>query len=191
MKNDTLAVARRLLLEPTGIGDDDVSRLMGELFRSSLDAADIYFQASRYESWQLEDGIVKEGSYSIERGAGLRAVTGEKTGFAYSDQILMPELLEAARCARAIAAGGGQGSVKVAHGSLPKPLYPMADPLASLGEEAKIDLLRRVDAEARRIDPRVEQVIVSLAGVHEAMLVVDQSGVMHGDVRPLVRLNVS
>ncbi|TAN51948.1 MAG: metalloprotease TldD [Methylococcaceae bacterium] len=191
MNHDTLAVARHMLLEPTGISDADIARVMSELFRGSLDAADLYFQASRHESWQLEDGIVKQGSYSIERGAGLRAVSGDKTGFAYSDQILLPELLQAARNARAIAEGGQQGSVKIANRAMPAPLYADVDPLASLDETAKIDLLRRLDAEARRIDPRVEQVIVGLSGVYEAMLVVDQDGAMHGDVRPLVRLNVS
>jgi TldD protein len=191
MSGDTLAQARRLLLEPTGIDDSGVAALINELYRSSLDTADIYFQASRHESWQLEDGIVKEGSFSIERGAGLRAVSGDKTGFAYSDQLLLPELLAAARNARAIASGGHQGSSQISHRATSATLYGMDDPLASLPETGKIDLLRSLDAEARRLDPRVEQVFVSLSGVHEAILVVDQNGAMHGDIRPLVRLNVS
>jgi TldD protein len=191
MVNDSLAIARQSILEPAGLGPSDIDRVMGQLLGASVDAADIYLQTSRYESWGLEDGIVKEGSHNIEQGAGVRAVAGEKTGFAYSDEIALPALLEAAKNARAIAGGGRSGALALGGTQARPQLYAPIDPLQSLAEVEKIQLLRRLDEEARGMDPRVEQVFVSLTGAHDVILVVDQDGVMHGDVRPLVRLNVS
>ena len=191
MANDSLTIARQSILEPAGLAAGDIDRVMGQLLRASVDAADVYLQTSRYESWGLEDGIVKEGSHNIEQGAGVRAVAGEKTGFAYSDEIALPALLEAAKNARAIAGGGGSGQLALGGAHTGVRLYAPIDPLQSLAEEEKIQLLRRLDEEARKLDPRVEQVFVSLTGAHDVILVVDQDGVMHGDVRPLVRLNVS
>jgi TldD protein len=191
MNNDPLAIAHQTLLQPAGLGNPDLDRVMAQLLGASVDAADVYLQATRYESWMLEDGIVKEGSHSIEQGAGVRAVSGEKTGFAYSDEIALPTLLEAAKNARAIAKLGAQGRQEVAGMERPPSLYLPIDPLASLPEEDKIALLKRLDEECRRLDPRVEQVFVSLSGSHEVVLVIGQDGALHGDVRPLVRLNVS
>jgi len=161
------------------------------LLGASVDDADIYLQTSRYESWGLEDGIVKEASHNIEQGAGVRAVAGEKTGFAYSDEIALPALQEAAKNARAIAGGGRSGQLAVVGEHDRLQLYAPIDPLQSLAEEEKIRLLRRLDEEARKLDSRVEQVFVSLTGAHDVILVIGQDGVMHGDVRPLVRLNVT
>ncbi len=191
MANQSLELARQSILEPAGLSGGDIDKVMGTLLGASIDAADIYLQSSRYESWGLEDGIVKEGSHSIEQGAGVRAVSGEKTGFAYSDEIALPALLDAARNARAIAASGHAGKSELASDSSSRLLYPAIDPLQSLPEEDKIQLLHRLDAEARKLDPRVEQVFVNLVGAHDVILVLGQDGVMHGDVRPLVRLNVS
>jgi len=191
MPNQSLELARQSILEPAGLTSGDIDRVMGALFTASVDAADIYLQSSHYESWGLEDGIVKEGSHSIEQGAGVRAVSGEKTGFAYSDEIALPTLLEAAKNARAIASGGREGQLALASAQSTRLLYPPIDPLLSLPEEEKIQLLHRLDAEARALDPRVEQVFVNLVGAHDVVLVLGQDGVMHGDVRPLVRLNVS
>lgn len=191
MSNESLTIARQTILEPAGLAVADIDRAMGQLLGASVDAADIYLQHSRYESWGLEDGIVKEASHSIEQGIGLRAVAGEKTGFAYSDDIALPALLEAAKSARAIAGSGQNQCVALTGAPRPPALYPPIDPLQSLPEEEKIALLRRLDEVARKIDPRVEQVMVSLVGAHDVVMVVDQDGVMHGDVRPLVRLNVS
>jgi len=191
MANDSLAIARQSILEPAGLVASDINRVMGQLLGAAVDAADIYLQTSRYESWGLEDGIVKEGSHNIEQGAGVRAVAGEKTGFAYSDEIGLPALQEAAKNARAIASGGRSGALAVGGAQAAPQLYAPIDPLQSLAEEEKIQLLRRLDEEARKLDPRVEQVFVSLTGAHDVILVMDQDGVMHGDVRPLVRLNVS
>ncbi|MDV3243251.1 MAG: metalloprotease TldD, partial [Methylocaldum sp.] len=191
MSHDPLVIARQTLLEPAGLIGGDIDRVMGQLLSASVDAADVYLQSTRFESWMLEDGIVKEGSHSIEQGAGVRAVSGEKTGFAYSDEITLPTLLEAAKNARAIAREGAQGKREVSGLYRPPQLYLPIDPLQSLPEEEKIALLKRLDEECRRLDPRVEQVMVNLAGSHEVVLVIGQDGALHGDVRPLVRLNVS
>ncbi|MGZ8219454.1 metalloprotease TldD [Methylomagnum sp.] len=191
MNHDHLALAHQALLQPAGLGHTDLDRVMAQLLGASVDAADVYLQATRYESWMLEDGIVKEGSHSIEQGAGVRAVSGEKTGFAYSDEIALPTLLEAAKNARAIAKLGNQGQREIATVERPPSLYLPIDPLQSLPEEDKLTLLKRLDEECRRLDPRVEQVFVSLSGSHEVVMVIGQDGAIHGDVRPLVRLNVS
>jgi TldD protein len=191
MPNQSLELARLAILEPAGLAPSDIDHVMGALLGASVDAADIYLQSSRYESWGLEDGIVKEGSHSIEQGAGVRAVSGERTGFAYSDEITLPSLLDAAKNARAIAHAGAEGNVALSSDPSKRLLYPAVDPLQSLPEEDKIVLLQRLDAEARQLDPRVEQVIVNLSGAHDVILVMGQDGQLHGDVRPLVRLNVS
>jgi TldD protein len=191
MQQDPLAIAQRALLEPAGLASNDLDKVMGQLLTAQVDAADVYLQSTRYESWMLEDGIVKEGSHSIEQGAGVRAVSGEKTGFAYSDEIALPTLLEAAKNARAIARQGNDGQRAVATVERPPALYLPIDPLHSLPEEDKIELLRRLDQECRQLDPRVEQVFVSLSASHDVVLVLGQDGALHGDVRPLVRLNVS
>ncbi|MCU0734143.1 MAG: metalloprotease TldD [Methylotetracoccus sp.] len=191
MSNDPLALAQTTILESAELAARDLDRVMGTLISSKVDDADLYLQQGRYESWTLEDGIVKEGSYSIDQGAGLRAVAGEKTGFAYTDEIALPSLLEAAKNARAITRSGQQGRWAIAPRRPRQPLYRPIDPLPSLSEQQKIELLRRLDAEARRLDSRVEQVIVSLAGGSSTVLVLGRDGVLHGDVRPLVRMNVS
>jgi TldD protein len=138
----------------------------------------------------LEDGIIKEGAHNIEQGAGIRAISGEKTGFAYSDELQFPALLEAARAARSISRSGSQGSIQVKGSVVPHSLYEPINPLPSLSEADKVELLRRVDAEARRQDPRVTQVIVSLVGAQDVVLVAATDGTLNADVRPLIRLNV-
>ena len=187
----SLEFARERLLAPAGIGDNDLTTVLDCLFGHAIDSGDLYFQSTRFESWVLEDGIVKEGSHSIEQGAGVRAVSGEKTGFAYSDEIVMPALLKAAQAARAIARSGNTATLKAWRASGDAGLYRRVDPLDSMSADDKVDLLKRIDAEARRMDPRVQQVIVSLAGVHEVILIAASDGTLAGDVRPLVRLNVS
>ena len=186
-----LSIAEQTLLAPAGLEVGDLDRVMNRLLSASVDAGDIYFQRSRYESWVLEDGICKDASYNIEQGAGISAVAGEKQGFAYSDQIELPVLMEAAGNARSIAASGHSGQIALTGSSQPISLYGSADPLVSIAEEEKIALLRRLDEEARRLDSRVEQVIVSLVGAHDVVMIVNHDGSMHADVRPLVRLNVS
>ena len=189
--DSSLELARERLLAPAGIGDGDLNSILDRLMGHAIDSADLYFQSTRFESWVLEDGIVKEGNHSIEQGAGVRAISGDKTGFAYSDEIVMPALLEASQQARAIARSGRQASLQAWRPTGELGLYRPVDPLDSMSADAKVDLLKRIDAEARRIDPRVQQVIVSLAGVHEVVMVANTDGTLAGDVRPLVRLNVS
>ncbi len=189
---DPLEIAEETLLAPAALDERVLGQLMEGMLSRDVDEADAYFQSSRLESWALEDGIVKEGNFSIEQGVGVRAVSGEKTGFAYSDQIDPSTLMEAGRTARAIARAGQDGRVPVLRRSRPAaPLYAPVNPLESLGEAAKIDLLRRLDSEARRIDPRVTQVSASLVAAHDVVLVAAADGTLCGDVRPLVRCNVS
>lgn len=187
----TLQKARESLLEPAGIGDSDLEQLMGRLLSHQVDYADLYFQYRRHESWALEESEVKSGSHNIEQGVGVRAISREKTGFAYSDEIGLPALLDAASAARTIAHQGRSAGIPITwqdSGSLQ--LYSTVDPLASLPDATKVKLLEDVEAEARRQDPRVRQVMASLAGVHEVVMVVRSDGVLAADVRPLVRLNV-
>ena len=188
---DPLRFARDGILAPAGLDDGRVEQALGLVLGSAVDSADLYFQLSRSESWGLEDGIVKEGSASIEQGVGVRALAGEKTGFAYSDEIMMPALEEAARAARAIAVHGGSGAVQAWRQSTGHQLYLPIDPLLSLADEDKISWLERVDRETRRLDPRVVQVMASVHAVHELILIASSDGVLAGDVRPLVRMNVS
>ncbi len=188
----TLDSVTSQLLAPAGMDVNDLSSVLARAMGPGIDAADVYFQMSRHESWVLEDGIIKEGSFNLDQGVGVRAMSGEKSGFAYSDQIQLPVLLEAAGNARAIARAHQDGTAPMLRGANGWPIrYRSDDPLASLGEKEKIDLLRRVDAEARRIDPRVTQVIVSLSGVHELILVASSDGTLAADIRPLVRMNVT
>jgi TldD protein len=186
-----LALAERQLLTPGGLASGDLERVFAQLMGPSIDAADLYFQHSRSESWMLEDGIVKEGNHSIEQGVGVRAMSGEKTGFAYSDEIVLPQLITAAQSARAIAQSGNPGAgLALAHRET-APLYPPIDPVDTLANEEKIALLREVDRFARAQDPCINQVIVSLSAVLDTVLIAAADGTLAADVRPLVRLNVT
>jgi TldD protein len=190
--SNALDVARETLLAPANLGEQDLERVFGQILTHRVDYADLYFQYSRHESWSLEEGQVKSGSYNVEQGVGVRAVSGEKTGFAYSDEILLPALADAAQAARAIARSGATASTAVAwRPARPLALYAPLDPLASLEDAAKVKLLEDVEAEARRADPRITQVMASLSGVQEVVLVARSDGVLAADVRPLVRLNVT
>ncbi len=186
-----LQIAKQSLLGVSGMDERQLQQVLDRILSYKVDAADLYFQASRHESWSLEDGIVKEGSYNIEQGVGVRALSGEKTGFAYSDEIVLPALTRAADMARAIAKQGGHNGLQAWHGGLAPQLYLPMDPIATLKDDDKVKLLMRVDAEARRLDPRIKQVMVQLAGVHETVLVAASDGTLAADVRPLVRFNVS
>ncbi len=189
--SDSLTIARQLLLSPGGLGDNDLAAVLAQAMGPGIDSADLFFQVSRHEGWMLEDGLVKESSHNIERGVGVRAISGEKTGFAYSDQIILPALSEAAHSARAIARAGQQGRVQAWSAAHTGQLYLPLDPLETLTAQEKVDFLHQLDAEARRQDPRVTQVIASLSGVHEVILIAASDGTLAADVRPLVRVNVS
>ncbi|OQK17093.1 metalloprotease TldD [Methyloprofundus sedimenti] len=191
MHNSALHTAKQAILVPTGLQESHIYRVMDQLLNGAVDSGDIYFQSSHYESWVLEDGIIKEGSHNIEQGAGVRALSGEKTGFAYSDKIDLTELLAAVNNVQAIARQGQTANVPMpAHKSYPQ-LYTPINPLSSLSDQEKVDFLRRIDTETRKLDPRIEQVIISLVGVQDHILIANQGDSLAGDVRPLVRLNVS
>jgi TldD protein len=186
-----LQKARESLLDPAGIGDSELERLIGRLLSHQVDYADLYFQYRRHESWSLEESQVKSGSHNIEQGVGVRAISQEKTGFAYSDEIGVPALLDSASAASTIARAGGDGAVSISwQDGRSLQLYSALDPLVSLPDATKVKLLEDVEAEARRQDQRVRQVMASLAGVHEVVMVVRSDGVLSADIRPLVRLNV-
>ena len=167
----TLTLAQTRLLTPAGLGLESLEPAFGRLMGPGVDYGDLYFQHSRRESWVVEDGIVKDGSHAIEQGVGVRAVSGEKTGFAYSDDIRAEALLESAAAARAISRDGraqSAGHRVVVPG---RALYPAIDPIEGLGADAKITALREVDQWLRDADPRVQQVIVSLSGGVDTVLV--------------------
>ena len=191
MSEKMVDFARNQILTPLGLDYADLDRVMAKMLSAPVDLADIYLQSSRYESWSLEDGIIKEGSHSIEQGVGLRAVSGDKSGFACSDEISLPGLLEAAGNVRAIARSGQSAQSRVAKRSEIPALYPSLDPLKSIPEVEKIAILKRVDEETRQLDPRIEQVMVSMIGAHDVVLIANHDGTMHGDVRPLVRMSVT
>ncbi|MBN9288407.1 MAG: metalloprotease TldD [Gammaproteobacteria bacterium 39-13] len=190
MKN-SLEFASDRILVPAGLTVTDLERVLGQLLGHRVDSGDLYFQSVKHESFLLEDGIVKEGSFNLDHGVGVRAISGEKTGFAYSDDIILPALEQAAVAARAIASQGSQTALCAWKHKITKPLYTEKSPLDSLTNEEKIALLRQIDSFARKQDPRVTQVIVSLVGVFDTILVVSSDGTMNADVRPLVRLNVN
>ncbi|MEE9303546.1 MAG: metalloprotease TldD [Thiotrichaceae bacterium] len=190
--NDPMNLAQAAILEPAGLSETDLDQVFAILNQSNIDLADVYFQSSRHESWALEDSIVKSGSYSIEQGFGVRAVSGEQTGFAYSDEITLDALLESASAARAITQSGTSKKVKVWNRrENPQQLYLPNNPLESLTETEKIALLHLADKTARAESPYVQQVIPSLAASYDVILIANNEGELVADVRPLVRMNVT
>lgn len=185
--------AQEMLLAPTGLTPTDLERALSRVAEVGVDDADLYFQYSRQEGWAIEDGVVREGSHDIGRGVGVRAVQGERTGFAYSDELTTDALREAGLAARGIVRAGASGtqsktSLKISDMAS---LYPAIDPVASLEAAEKVALLQRLDQAARAADPRVTQVMASVNAVHEVILVAALDGTLQADVRPLVRLNVT
>src|SRR4051794_4811489 len=191
---ERLAVAQRLLLEPFGLNETHLLRALAEITSHKVDDADLYFQYTRSEGWSLEEGIVKTGSFSIDQGVGVRAVAGEKTAFAYSDDISEAALLDAARTVRTIAAAGQSRKVKVSGKQVvagSRVLYAPMDPIATLDSTQKVALLEKVEKLARAKDPRIAQVMAGLAGEYDVVLVARADGTLAADVRPLVRLSVT
>lgn len=187
-----LAQAESLLLKPFGLGQGEIDRTLSAIMVRGIDYADLYFEYCRSEAWGLDEGIVKSGSFSIDQGVGVRAVSREKTAFAYSDDISIHALTDAATMVRAIAAHGQHGVVPARGKPLPaRSLYAPRDPLAALLPEDKVGLLERLESYARALDPRVMQVMASLAGEYQVVLVAGSDGRLAADVRPLVRLSVS
>ncbi len=191
---ERLAIAQRVLLDPFGLNEATLARALTTIGEHRIDDADLYFQSTRHEGWSLEEGIVKSGSFSIDQGVGVRAVAGEKTAFAYSDELSEAALLDAARTVRTIAAAGQNKRIKVAGkprvaGS--RVLYAPTDPIATLDSAQKVALLERVEKMARAKDPRVVQVMAGLAAEYDVVLVARADGTRAADVRPLVRVSVT
>ncbi|AJJ10853.1 modulator of DNA gyrase family protein [Yersinia rohdei] len=187
----SLSFVSEQLLAANKLNHQDLFSVLGQLAERRLDYADLYFQSSYHEAWILEDSIIKDGSYNIDQGVGVRAVSGEKTGFAYADQITLNALQQSAHAARSIVRETGNGKVHTLGEIAHQALYPLLDPLQSLSREDKIALLHRVDKVARAADKRVQEVSASLTGVYEQILVAATDGTLAADVRPLVRLSVS
>jgi TldD protein len=191
MKTDTsFTLAQQSLLASHALEVHHLERVFKKMLSHRVDYADLYFQYSRAESWSLEEGIVKSGSFGIEQGVGVRAVSGEKTAFAYSDDISLAALESAALATRAIARQGGTQAVPMMHPSKSKNLYLPHDPIASLNDAHKVALLERLERYARALDPRVTQVMAGLAGEYDMVLVARSDGLLNADIRPLVRLSL-
>jgi TldD protein len=191
---ERLAIAKSLLLEPFGLDESHLTQALAEIRAHQVDDADLYFQYTRSEGWSLEEGIVKTGSFSIDQGVGVRAVSGEKTAFAYSDDISEAALMDAAETVRTIAAAGQSRAVKVprrATAGASHVLYAPMDPIATLDSTQKVALLEKVEKMARARDPRIVQVMAGLAGEYDVVLIARADGTLAADVRPLVRLSVT
>lgn len=190
---ERLVTAQQLLLTPFGLDESHLSRALAEIKAHQVDDADLYFQYTRSEGWSLEEGIVKTGSFSIDQGVGVRAVSGEKTAFAYSDDISEASLLDAARTVRSISAAGKTARVKAPARKIAgsRSLYNGIDPISTLDSTAKVKLLEKVEQLARSRDPRVAQVMAGLASEYDVVLVARADGTLAADIRPLVRLSVT
>ena len=189
------STATETLLDPSSLDVPALQGILNNIMSHQIDYADLYFQYSRAESWGLEEGQVKSGNFSIDQGVGVRAVSGEKTAFAYSDDINLPALQQAANATKAIATVGNDSFEANKTGVISQveapQLYIPQDPIASLSAEAKVKLLERLETYARKIDPRISQVTASIAGEYEVIMVARHDGVMVADVRPLVRLSIN
>lgn len=182
--------ANEVLLKPAGLDAGALQAVLGNIMSHQVDYADLYFQYSRAESWGLEEGQVKSGNFSIDQGVGVRAVSGEKTAFAYSDDINLSALQQAANATKSIAALGLEQTGKSIVTRPSKQLYLPQDPIASLSADAKVKLLERLEQFTKQLDPRVTQVMASIAGEYEVIMVARSDGLMSADVRPLVRISV-
>ncbi|MYD76738.1 MAG: metalloprotease TldD, partial [Gammaproteobacteria bacterium] len=191
--SDQMRSATDRLLAPGGLDEQSVLATLSQIMGPGIDYADLYFQHTRQESWVMDEGVVKSGDFSIEQGVGVRANSGPKTGFAYSDEIEMSALTKAGQVARAIAGtGSGDRSIRIRGRSVGiTPLYEPTDPISTLKDDEKVALIKKVEQATRKMDPAITQVTVSLAGSHDVVLVAGSDGSIAADIRPLVRMNVS
>ncbi len=190
---NNLTLARSVLLEPFGLDEAHLMRTMGDIFTHQVDYADMYFQFTKTEGWSLEDGIVKSGTFNIDKGVGVRAVSGDKTAFSYSDDISLKALRDAAAAVRTI---GRQGEgVAALPGDMAaldtRSLYLPVDPLGTLSASEKVALLEKVEKLAKAADPRIVQVMAGLAAEYDVILVARSDGKLAADIRPLIRLSVT
>ncbi len=190
-KENAIDVVMSRVLEPAGLEERHLSNALGSIMTRDIDTADLYFQIGRQESWTVEDGIIKSGSFNLDQGVGVRAVSGEKTGFAYSDELMLPALEHAANAARAISRQGKNIAVQAWSRSERQNLYTAQDPITSIKDEQKTALIGDLEGKTRELDKRIEQVIISLSSSQDFILIATSDGTLAADVRPLVRMNVS
>ena len=191
MSDNSITDVMSRMLEPVGLDEGHLNRTLGSMMCGGVDYADLYFQVSRQESWTVEDRIIRDGSFSHDQGVGVRAVSGEKTGFAYSDELMLAALQHSAGAARAIARQGETRALQAWQRRNVPALYPALDPLVSITDEQKTTLLADIEAQTRALDDRIDQVIISLSSNQDLVLVAASDGTLSADVRPLVRLNVT
>ena len=179
------------LLDSTDLNENRINKVLSSMYTNTVDEADLYFQMRRQESWQLEDGKIKEGSFNIQQGVGARVISGEKTGFSYSDELILPALEKAAGAARAITRQGQSRSVHILPTTSKSNLYPKIDPTSSITDKEKIELLHNLDDQTRKLDKRIEQVMISLNSCQDLIMIATSDGNLVTDVRPLVRLSIN
>lgn len=190
---DNLIQVKTILLDPFGLDEQILMNMMGEIFTHQVDYADLYFQFTKNEGWSLEDGKVKSGSFSIDKGVGVRAVSGDKTAFSYSDDISLTALRDAAAAVRTIGRQGAGTAALVSNMSRldTRALYLPEDPFQTLSASEKVALLEKVEKTAKAMDSRIVQVMAGLAGEYDVVLVARSDGKLAADIRPLVRLSVT
>lgn len=189
--SDSRKIAQQQFLDATALDDAALRQALSMLAGKGIDQGDLYFQYIQEESWALENGLIKEADFSIDQGVGARAVSGEKTGFAYSDEIIQPALMETSKVASSIAYRGQQGAVQTRKAVHSHSLYPLHNPSGNLTAAEKVEILRTIDTYARKQDARIQQVMAALASRYEIVLVMSTDGTVAADVRPLVRLDVT
>ena len=189
--SDTITLAKSQLLLPGSIEEYHLENIMGKMLGNSIDMAELYFQSQHSESWLLEDGIVKSSSFNADKGVGVRSVSDDKTGFAYANDIQVQALESAADASRSIARLGNTQQVQAWKSSQPHALYGAEDPLISLSPDDKVSLLKQADVYTRSLDARIKRVTVSLSSVHEVILIVDSTGTLAADIRPLTYFNIN
>ena len=191
MQEKTLKTVKSTILESAQLHEADISKIVESIHSKGIDIADLYFQVNRQESWAMEDGKIKEGAFSLDKGVGVRVVSGDKTGFAYSDDLSLSAIKEAANATQSIARHGKSTSLKIASFKQTKERYSAIDPLNSISDQDKIDLINELNDSARQLDQRIEQVNISLSSNQDMILIATANGPLLADIRPLVRLNVS
>ena len=191
MQEKILNTVKSTILESAQLHEADISKIVESIHSKGIDIADLYFQVNRQESWAMEDGKIKEGAFSLDKGVGVRVVSGDKTGFAYSDDLSLSAIKEAAKATQSIARHGKSTSLKIASFKQTKERYSAIDPLNSISDQDKIDLINELNDSARQIDQRIEQVNISLSSNQDMILIATANGPLLADIRPLVRLNVS
>ena len=191
MNATPLSIAQQTLFTPYGLNESVIESVFGEILTHDADYADLYFQYSRSEGWSLEEGHVKSGSFNIDQGVGVRVVSGEKTAFAYSDDISHAALSSAAAATRSIARAGGNAKAAGSQSKSGRALYTPTDPVSSFEDADKVRILERLEQFARNIDPRVKEVMGRLSGEYDVVMVARSDGVMAADVRPLVHIGLT